>query len=266
MSENTHLQSLEFTRMLRVANQFEAPKESLQEKVILITGAGDGIGRTVALTYAALGATCILLGKTVEKLESVYDEITANHWPEPAIVPLDLKGATPQHYVDMGNTIRDQFGRLDGVILNASILGALCPFGQIKHDEYQDVMQVNVNSTFYLLQGLLPVLEKNPTPASVVFTTSTVGRQGRKFWGTYSVSKFATEGMMEVLAAEYSPERIRFNCINPGGTRTNMRAKAFPAEDASQLKTADDIMPAYCFLMCDDSQSITGQLFECQPK
>lgn len=266
MSKNTLTETQSFIRQLTIANQYQADKNSLDDKVILITGAGDGIGKSLALNYSSLGATCILLGKTVEKLEAVYDEIVNNQWPKPAIVPLDLKGATPQHYIDMGNTIRDQFGRLDGVVLNASILGALCPFSQIKQDEYQDVMQVNVNASFYLIQGLLPILENNPEPASVIFTSSTVGRQGRKFWGTYSISKFATEGMMEVLASEYKAEKIRFNCINPGGTRTGMRAKAFPAEDTTLLKTADDIMPTYCYLMSDDSQSVTGQLFECQPK
>lgn len=255
-----------FERPLLYANDFEPTTHCLQNKIVLITGAGDGIGRTIALQYAGLGATCILLGRTVEKLESVYDEIVARGGSEPAIVPLDLKGATPQHYIDMGNTILDQFGHLDGLVLNASILGALCPFSQIKTDEYNDVMQVNMNASFYLVQGVLPALLKSPGSASVILTTSTVGRKGRKFWGTYSISKFATEGMMEVLAEEYKAERIRFNCINPGGTRTEMRAKAFPAEDPSVLKTADDIMPTYCYAMSDESASITGRIFECQPK
>nr|WP_100657492.1 YciK family oxidoreductase [Alteromonas flava] len=255
-----------FEREIAIANNYSATPNELDGKVILITGAGDGIGKALATTYSALGATCILLGKTVSKLEAVYDEIVASGGPEPAIVPLDLKGATPQHYTQMGSTIIDQFGHLDGVVLNASILGALCPFSEISAEEYNDVMQVNVNSSFALMQGVLPALKLSDLGASVIFTTSSVGRKGRKFWGTYSISKFATEGMMEVLANEYSPSRIRFNCVNPGGTRTAMRAKAFPAEDPSQLKTPDDIMPTYCYLMSSKSAQVSGLVFDCQPK
>ncbi|MBT0586449.1 YciK family oxidoreductase [Alteromonas oceanisediminis] len=254
-----------FSRSISVANSFTAPLHALRDKVILITGAGDGIGKEIALSYAKHGAICILLGRTVSKLEAVYDEIIESGGQEPAIVPLDLNGATPQNYSDMGSTIIDQFKQLDGLVLNASVLGMLCPFAEIKPNEWQEAMQVNVNANAYLIQGLLPALKKSPS-ASVIFTTSSVGRQGRKFWGAYSVSKFATEGMMEVLADEFQAEAIRFNCINPGATRTDMRAKAYPAEDKSQLKTPEEIMPTYLYLMCSESQSVTGSVFDCQPK
>jgi NAD(P)-dependent dehydrogenase (short-subunit alcohol dehydrogenase family) len=255
-----------FTRQIHLASQFVATQDSLVNRVILITGAGDGIGKQIALTFASLGAQCILLGKTVAKLETVYDQIVKDGGPEPAIVPLDMRGASPQNYIDMGLTIKEQYGHLDGLIHNASILGMLCPFGQIKVSEWQDIMQVNVNATMYMTQGLLPCLEASPNPSSVIFTTSTVGREARKFWGTYSVSKFATEGMMELLAAEYNTSKIRFNCVNPGATRTGMRASAYPAEDASKLKTPLEIMPTYIYLVDDVSRSITGKVFDCQPK
>ena len=255
-----------FTRDIQIANDFNAASNELENKIILITGAGDGIGKQLALTYSQLGATCILLGKTVSKLENVYDEIEQAGGNEPAIVPLDLRGATPQNYIDMGSTIREQFGHLDGVVHNAGMLGMLSPFAQIKVDEYTDIMQVNVNAAMYMTQGLLPALEASSNGASVIFTTSTVGRIGRKYWGTYSISKFATEGMMEVLADEYKPEKIRFNCVNPGATRTSMRASAYPAEDVNQLLTPADIMPTYCYLASDASKSITGKVFDCQPK
>ena len=164
-------------------NDYHAPNDLLEQKVILITGAGDGIGKQAALTYAAHGATCILLGKTVSKLEAVYDEIVANGDAEPAIVPLDLQGATPDHYKGMADTITDQFGKLDGVLLNASALGHLSRFVDISPEEWQKVMQVNLNSSVYLLQALLPVLAK-AEKASVVLTSSSVGRKGRAFWGT----------------------------------------------------------------------------------
>ncbi len=244
---------------------YSAPNLLLKDKTILITGAGDGIGKSAALHYAKLGATIILLGRTVKKLEAVYDQIIDCGGPQPAIVPLDLKGATRQHYKDMAATIENQFGKLDGVLFNASILGHLEPFKQISEDMFNEVMQVNVTSQFNMIQALLKVLEKAPS-ASVIFTTSTVGSKGRAFWGSYSISKFATEGMMQVLADEYANSNLRFNCINPGGTRTNMRAKAFPAEDPSTLKTADEIMPLYCYLMGEDSSEENGKTFLAQPK
>lgn len=238
---------------------------ALDNKTILITGAGDGIGKSAALAFSKHGATVILLGRTVKKLESVYDQIVDAGYPEPAIVPLDMKGATQTHYQAMANTIVDQFGKLDGVLHNAGILGHLEPFKQITEDMFNEVMQVNLNSQFLMTQALLAALELAPK-ASVVFTTSSVGSQGRAFWGTYCISKFATEGMMQLLAAEYQNSSFRFNCINPGGTRTGMRAKAFPAEDPKTLKTADDIMPLYLYLMSDDSQHESGRTFAAQPK
>lgn len=244
---------------------YQASENLLTNKVALITGAGDGIGKSAALHYAKHGATVILLGRTVSKLEKVYDLIVANGSPEPAIIPLDLKGATAQHYRDMASTIENQFGKLDILLHSAGVLGHLEPFSQISEDIWNEVMQVNVNSQFLMTQALLPVLAKAPS-ASVIFTSSSVGSKGRAFWGSYSVSKFATEGMMQVLADEYENTSIRFNCINPGGTRTNMRAKAFPAEDPSTLKTADEIMPLYLFLAGGDSQGENGKTFVAQPK
>lgn len=244
---------------------FQIHERSLADKVILVTGAGDGIGRTAALTYANAGATVILLGRTVAKLESVYDEIIANGCPMPAIVPLDLKGAKLSDYEGLAGTIEDQYKRLDGILFNASVLGSLGPFGQIKESEYQEVMQVNVHSQFLMISALLPLLKQTKL-ASVVFTSSSVGRVGRAFWGTYAISKFATEGMMQVLADEHKNSALRFNCINPGATRTNMRAKAYPAEQPESLKTPSEIMNSYVYFMSDISRGISGKSVDCQPK
>ncbi|MBU3019662.1 YciK family oxidoreductase [Paraglaciecola agarilytica] len=244
---------------------FQPTSGLLTSKTILVTGAGDGIGKEAALQFAKYGATVILLGRTVSKLEAVYDEIVANGGPEPAIIPLDLQGATPQHYRDMANTIDNQFASLDGVLHNASLLGHLEPFQQINEDDWNNVMQVNVNSQFFMTQALIPVMKKS-TNASLVFTTSSVGLKGRAYWGSYSISKFATQGMMEVIADENENTSIRANCINPGGTRTNMRAQAYPAEDASKLKTPEEIMPLYLYLMSDASKHESGKTFHAQPK
>jgi len=238
---------------------------SLLEKTILVVGAGDGIGKQAALSYALAGANVILLGRTVAKLEVVYDKIVAQGSIEPSIVPLDMAGASPTHYKDMANSIKSQFGHLDGVLFNASVLGNLCPFEQIKETEFNEVMQVNLHSQFHMTQALLPLLKESKR-ASVIYTTSSVGRLGRSFWGTYAISKFATEGMMQVLADEFKNSSVRFNCINPGATRTSMRAKAYPAEKAEKLKTPLEIMPTYVYLMSDDSAKTNAQSLDCQPK
>lgn len=244
---------------------YQASADALKDKVILITGAGDGIGKEAALTYARYGATVILLGKTVSKLTAVYDAIVAEGGNEPAIVPLDLKGATAKHYRDMAATIEAEFGRLDGVLHNAGILGVLSPFEHIDLPTWNDIMQVNVTSAMLMTQALIPLLKKSAA-ASVVFTSSGVGRKGRAFWGPYAVSKFATEGLMQVMADEFENSCIRVNCINPGATRTKMRSKAYPGEDVMQLKTAADLMWVYLYLMSDDSRQVNGQSLDAQPK
>ncbi|RJX72008.1 YciK family oxidoreductase [Vibrio sinensis] len=244
---------------------YSVSNNTLQGKVILVTGAGAGIGKQAALSYAQHGATVILLGRTVKKLEATYDEIEAAGYPEAAIIPLDMKGASKQNYIDMVETIEAQFGRLDGVLHNAGLLGVISPFEQIGEDSYDDVMQVNVKAQFLLSQAALPLLKKSPD-ARLVFTSSTVGHEGRAFWGTYSISKFATEGMMQVLADELSDTTVRVNAINPGGTRTAMRASAFPAEDVDLLKTPLDIIPLYVYLMAEEGKQVHGQCIDAQPR
>ncbi len=244
---------------------YQAPPALLAGRTILVTGAGDGIGKQAALSFAKFGATVILLGKTVKKLEAVYDQIQTLGAPQAAIIPLDLKGATEQHYRDMAMTIESQFGKLDGLLHNASLLGVLGQFGQIEQSTWDEVMQINVTAQFMMTKYLLPVLARSED-ASVVFTSSSVGKKGRAYWGAYSISKFATEGMMQVLADELENTKIRVNSINPGATKTRMRASAYPGEDSSMLKTPADIMPLYLYLMGQDSTGIRGQSFDAQPK
>lgn len=236
----------------------------LAGKTILVTGAGDGIGRAASLAYAAHGATVILLGRTESKLESVYDEIEAAGHPKPALVPMDLATVTEEQCMQLAAGLADEFGHLDGILHNASLLGERRPIESATYGAWQEVMQVNVNAAFLLTRHLLPLLQAAPS-ASIVFTSSGVGRVGRAYWGAYSVSKFATEGLVQVLAEELeNTSRIRVNCINPGATNTAMRRTAYPAETPTDNPAPEDIMATYLYLMGGDAEGVNGRSFNAQ--
>lgn len=242
---------------------YQAPTDLLADRIIMVTGAGDGIGRAAALSFAEHGATVILAGRTVRKLEAVYDTIESRGGPQPMIYPVDLSGAGEDDYAELATAVEREFGRLDGLLNNAGALGQRTPLSGYKPAVWRTVMQVNVTAPFLMTQALLPLLEQS-SDASVVFISSGVGRKGRAFWGAYAVSKFATEGLMQVWADELDDTAIRVNCINPGATRTLMRAAAYPAEDPRTLKTPEDIMPTYLYLMGPDSKGVTGQSLDAQ--
>ena len=243
---------------------YQPQLDLLQNRIILVTGASDGIGQEAALTYARHGASVILLGRSDEKLRAVAEEISQVGAIPARWFTLDLLTCTPQECQQLAQQISVHYPRLDDVLHNAGLLGDVVPMAEQDPDVWQQVMQVNVNGTFMLTQALLPLLLQSDS-GSLVFTSSSVGREGRANWGAYAVSKFATEGMMQVLADEYKNRHLRVNCINPGGTRTKMRASAFPTEDALKLKTPADIMPLYLWLMGDDSRRKTGMTFDAQP-
>lgn len=244
--------------------QYHPKTDLLNQRIILVTGAGDGIGREAALTYARFGAQLILLGRTESKLAKVQHDIAQRGYRPAQIYTLDLLTASQQDCQRVAEQITQWVPHLDGVLHNAGLLSEITPMADIKLEDWNNVMQVNVNATFMLTQALLP-LQLKSSSSSLVFTTSSVGREGRSGWGAYAVSKFATEGMMQVLAEEYKQSNLRVNCINPGGTRTSMRASAFPDEDSKKLKTPADIMPLYLYLMGDDSRRKNGISFDAQP-
>lgn len=244
--------------------QYQPNHDVLKDKIILVTGAGDGIGKEAALTYASYGATLVLLGRTLSKLEDVQAQIITAGGLPPLLYPLDLLTATENDYQQLADTLAKRFPHLDGVLQNAGLLGVVEPIIHQPTALWHDVMQVNVNATFMLTKALIPLMLKAPH-ASLALTTSSVGRRGRANWGAYSVSKFATEGLMQVLNDEYKDTTLRVNCINPGGTRTGMRASAFPEENPQVLRTPKDIIPLYLYLMSDDSLEVKGQSVDAQP-
>ena len=243
-------------------SEYQPRPDLLKDRIILITGAGDGIGRAAALSYALHGATVVLHGRTLNKLEVIYDEIEGLGAPQPAILPSSFR-VLPIAIMTFSKYARKQFGRLDGILHNAGILGERVELAHYPAEVWDDVMAVNLRAPFALTQALLPLLQKSEN-ASVVFTSSGVGREARALWGAYSVSKVAIEAVSKIFAAEHTYPNIRFNCINPGATRTAMRAKAYPEEDPKTLPTPESIMPAYLYLMGEDSLTLNGQSIDAQ--
>lgn len=192
-----------------------ARPDELAGRVIAITGASSGIGRAVALACAKFGATVILIGRNARKLETVHGEIEAAGGPEPTIAVLDLEKALASDYDQLAAAVSERFGRLDGLLHNASLLGTLSPIEHYDVPTWCRVMHVNVTAAFALTQVLIPAL-KQSQDASVLFTSSSVGRLGRAYWGAYAVSKFAGEGLMQILASEVENiTSIRVNSLNP---------------------------------------------------
>ena len=236
----------------------------LEDKVILVTGAGDGIGKAAAISYASHGAKVILLGKTLANLENTYDEITTKGYNDPSISLLDLSTADGNDYDDLKNNLAINYKHLDGLLLNASILGDRSPIEDYDISMWVQTLHVNLTAQFILVKTLLPVLHLS-NKASVVFTSSGVGKVGKAFWGAYSVSKFGIEGLSQILSNEHSNDKsIRFNCINPGAIETKMRKAAYPLENPMNLLKPEDIMEKYLWLMSNDSSDIFGQSIDCQ--
>lgn len=243
---------------------YQAAADLLNGRIILITGTSDGIGRALAIETAKVGAQVILHGRNVKKLEAVYDEIEAiENAPRPTIVVLDLATADSAAYVSLAEGIEQEFGRLDGLVHNAGILGKRLSIEQYDAAEWQQVMHINLTAPFALTQALFPALKAAAEP-SIIFTSSGVGRTGKPFWGAYAVSKFGTEALSQILAAENQHAGMRFNCINPGPVRTNMRLAAYPAENRDELCSPAEIAPAYLYLLGPDSLGITGQSLDAQ--
>lgn len=243
---------------------YRAAPGELAGRLIAITGAGSGIGRAVALACATHGAEVVLLGRTVAKLERVYDEIVAAGGAEPVIAPLDLEKATAKEFDAIAAGIGTRYGRLDGLLHNAGLLGDLSPIEHYDVPLWTRVMHVNVTAAFALTQVMLPLLRAAPD-ASVLFTSSGVGRRGRAYWGAYAVSKFAIEGLVQVLADELSgTTSVRVNAINPGGTRTAMRRAAYPAEMPEAVPLPEAITAAYLCLLGPGGRGTTGATVDAQ--
>jgi NAD(P)-dependent dehydrogenase (short-subunit alcohol dehydrogenase family) len=241
-------------------NDYLAPQNLLQDHVIIVTGAGQGLGRMAAKLYAAHGATVILLGRKVAKLEAVYDDIIAAGDPQPAIFPLDLEKATDAEFDSMALGIKKQYGRLDGILHSASTVPVLTPLANQKLDLWMTSLRVNLAAPFALTKACLPLL-KHAVDGSVIFTSETHGHNPAAYWGSFAIAKAGLETLTKIWTEECEIfPNLRINTFIPGPVATPQRSATHPGEVRSSMPTAESLAPYYLYLMGHDSRRIRGQI------
>jgi NAD(P)-dependent dehydrogenase (short-subunit alcohol dehydrogenase family) len=247
-----------------IPSDFIPNRDLLKGRAILITGAGSGLGRALAIECARAGASVILSGRNGAKLDRVYDEIEAMGAPQPAIAVLDLAIATAVEYDGLARVIGEEFGKLDGLVHAAGLLGDRTPLEQYDIPTWCKVLHVNLTAPFILTQVLLPNL-RNSEDASIIFVSSGVVKQSRPFWGAYAVSKTGLESVRSMLSEELEGEaNIRVNSVNPGRMRTAMRAAAYPAEDPNTVPTAESVSGPFLYLLSARGRGIDGRFIDAQ--
>jgi NAD(P)-dependent dehydrogenase (short-subunit alcohol dehydrogenase family) len=245
-------------------NDYQAPHNHLQDRVILVTGAGQGIGRAAALAFAAQGAMVILLGRKVKKLEAVYDEIEAAGGPQPLIFPLNLEKAGEDEFKGLAEGIYQQVGRLDGILQNASRFDNLSPLEIQTAEQMLGMLRVNTVAPFLLTKACLPLLKRAPD-ASIIVTSTTAAHHPAAYWGAHAISNSAAETLVKIWAQELETfPKLRINAVVPGPVQCPQRKKSHPGELHEKLPKPEAIMPLYLYLMGHDSVGVSGQVFEAQ--
>jgi NAD(P)-dependent dehydrogenase (short-subunit alcohol dehydrogenase family) len=246
---------------MKIPTDYVPAIDALKDRVILITGAGDGLGRAAALSCARHGATVVLLGRTVSKLESTYDSIRAAGGAEPAIYPLNLTGASWNDYLELAVTLERELSRLDGILHCAAHFKEFSPLSSVDPKDWIESMQVNLTAPFALMRACLALMEKS-RGASVVFVADTASRSHKPYQGAYGISKCALEALMHNWAAELpSSSGIRLNSFYPGPMRTALRRRGFPGEHLDEAPLPDSAVPSLLWLLSNDSRGVSGQAF-----
>lgn len=230
---------------------------ALDGRVILITGAAAGLGKAIAIACAQFGATVVLLDKELKRVESVYDAIIAAGYPDPAIYPLDMQGATAKDYYDLATNIQTQLGGLDGIVLNAAWLAAFTPIKHYEPELWSKMIMVNLHANFLLTQACLPLLEHSPH-ASVVFASHT---SNKAYYGAFGVAKNGMQAFCDILAAEYDDPKhfIRVNSVDVGPIRTGMRTLNFPGENPNTVARPEALVGPFLFYLSDAAAQRTGE-------
>lgn len=242
---------------------YTAPENLLQDRVILVTGAGQGLGRAAALAYASHGATVILHGRKVKKLESVYDEIEAIGKAQALIYPLDFERAEEKDFLTLAQAIAAQLGRLDGILHNAAMLPGLSPLEHQSVAQFHALLLVNLLAPFALTRACLPLLKASPD-ASIIMTSSSHALNPSAYWGGFAVAKAGVEALMKIQADEWDAlPNLRINAVVPGAVNSPQRVITHPGEVKQTMRKPEDLMAVYLYLMGMDSRDVNGQTLMC---
>ncbi|MBL1321291.1 MAG: SDR family NAD(P)-dependent oxidoreductase [Methylophaga sp.] len=241
---------------------YSATSDLLLDSVILVTGAGDGIGAAVAKSYAKHGATVVLLDKNIKAVEKTYDDIEANGGKTPAIYPLDLMGASVTDYETLASNIAENFGRLDGLVHCAASLGQIASFDNQNTAIWLETLHINLTAPYLLTRACVAMLRQQEHGA-IIFTSDDY--KDKAYWAGYGVAKAGIETLSKQLADEFESEgRLRVNCVIPGPVQTMLYARAFPGINPNSLPLPEDLVSTYLYLMGKDSLTKTGQCFSAQ--
>jgi NAD(P)-dependent dehydrogenase (short-subunit alcohol dehydrogenase family) len=235
---------------------------SLQDRIILITGAAGSLGRAAAIACARAGAQLILLDKEQQQLEQLYDAIVAAGCLSPALYPLDLLQAGEQDYYDLADAVQNEFGKLHGLLHSAAASGMLSPLDQVDESDWNQLITVNLTAAHLITRVLLPLLARSGD-ARIVFTTDSSARKGNAYWGAYGIAKIALEGLARTLANEQQGAgKVGVNIFAPGAVQSRIRRRTHPGESAEALPSTASLAPHYLYLLGPSSRGITGQLIE----
>jgi NAD(P)-dependent dehydrogenase (short-subunit alcohol dehydrogenase family) len=240
-----------------IAN-YQAAADSLEDRIIMITGATRGIGKALAVDAAKLGATILLIAKDLKRLEQTYDEIAALGKAQPAMLNIDLESAGADDYQTVANSVREEYGRIDGLVHNAARVGGLTPLHQTDVALWSKLVTLHIHAPFLLTRACLPLLKQSKDP-SIIFS---IDEASKAYWGAYGVSKAGQASLMNILAEELDgDQKIRVNGIHPGPVRTHLRTHNYPGLNPNEFPAAEDVTAPYLYFLSDDSKEITAQLF-----
>ncbi|MHB1528887.1 MAG: SDR family NAD(P)-dependent oxidoreductase [Acidiferrobacteraceae bacterium] len=240
-------------------SRYEPVADCLRGRAILVTGAGEGLGRAVARAYAHYGAEVVLLGRTVSKLEVVYDDIVTAGGCEPAMYPMDLSGATDGDYRELAANVREKIGHLEGLVHCAAILELLTPLEFHPVDVWDETLKVNVTAPFLLTQACLPLL-KDAADSAIVFASDECAGTAKGYWGAYAVSKAGLNNLATMWAQELNDTPVRVNIIDTGPVRTAMRLRTHPGAPLSSWPLPEALTPLFIYFMGPDSKGERGRL------
>ena len=236
-----------------------APR-ALDQRVVLVSGAHGGLGSAAAVACARAGATVVLLGRKLPKLNRVYDAV-AQAGAEPLLYPLDLEGASPDDYAELADRLRAELGHLDGVLHCAVEFKGLTPLEHTDPAAFARVVHVNLTAPWWLSQACLPLLRQSQD-AALVFALDDLERVSQPYWGAYGIAQHGLAAMVGMLHAELTSSSVRVSALQPGPMRTGLRSRAYADDNDLQAREAADYADACVTLLSSAGAAHRGQVWK----